>query len=85
MGPSAENSVVDLQCRVHGVKGLRVVDASIMPEQISGHPTAPIIAIAEKMSDVIRGVTSSNANATQSKPLRQEAPITSEHQQASKL
>lgn len=79
LGPNPEDSVVDLQCRVHGVKKLRVVDASIMPEQISGHPTAPIIAIAEKMSDVIRGVTSSNADATAAKPLRQEAPITSNH------
>ena len=54
MGPSDENSVVDLECRVHGVDRLRVVDASIFPEQVSGHPTAPIGAIAYKMSEAIQ-------------------------------
>ncbi|KAG6034616.1 hypothetical protein E4U41_006478 [Claviceps citrina] len=54
MGPSSSNSVVDLDCRVHGVAGLRVVDASIFPEQISGHPTAPIAAIAKRASQLIR-------------------------------
>ncbi|KAG5982857.1 hypothetical protein E4U55_001264 [Claviceps digitariae] len=54
MGPSPSNSVVDLACRVHGVAGLRVVDASIFPEQISGHPTAPIAAIAKRTSQLIR-------------------------------
>ncbi|KAM0669465.1 hypothetical protein ACQRIU_003027 [Beauveria bassiana] len=56
MGPEedASNSVVDLDCRVHGVGRLRVVDASVFPEQISGHPTAVIGAIAYKMSDVIK-------------------------------
>jgi choline dehydrogenase len=54
MGPDSNSSAVDLDCRVHGVRGLRVVDASIFPEQISGHPTAPIIAIAEKMAETIR-------------------------------
>lgn len=54
MGPDADSSVVDLDCRVHGVGRLRVVDASVFPEQISGHPTAVIGAIAYKMSDVIK-------------------------------
>lgn len=54
MGPSPSDSVVDLDCRVHGVNGLRVVDASIFPEQISGHPTAPIAAIAHKASEMIK-------------------------------
>lgn len=54
MGPSPSSSVVDLECRVHGVHGLRVVDASIFPEQISGHPTAPIAAIAHRASQLIR-------------------------------
>lgn len=56
MGPDKNKSVVDLQCKVHGTKGLRVIDASIFPEQVSGHPTAPIIAIAEKAAEQIRGV-----------------------------
>lgn len=54
MGPNPATSVVDLQCKVHGVKGLRVMDASVFPEQISGHPTAPIGALANKLSDMIK-------------------------------
>lgn len=55
MGPAeAGNSVVGLDGRVHGVGRLRVVDASIFPEQISGHPTAAIGAIAYKMSDIVK-------------------------------
>ncbi|KAJ5622590.1 hypothetical protein N7528_005822 [Penicillium herquei] len=54
MGPNPSSSVVDLQCKVHGVKGLRVMDASVFPEQISGHPTAPIGAMAFKLSQMIK-------------------------------
>jgi choline dehydrogenase len=54
MGPSPSTSVVDPECQVHGVKSLRVMDASVFPEQISGHPTAPIAAMAAKLSDMIK-------------------------------
>jgi choline dehydrogenase len=55
MGSSPKESVVDAECRVHGVDRLRVVDASVMPSIVSGNTNAPTIMIAEKMSDVIRG------------------------------
>ena len=46
-------AVVDSQLKVHGIKGLRVVDASIMPEITSGNTNAPTIAIAEKISSLL--------------------------------
>lgn len=54
MGTSPSTSVVNLQCQVHGINRLRVVDASVFPEQLSGHPTAPIGAMASKISDIIK-------------------------------
>lgn len=53
MAPEAQGGVVDDQLRVHGVAGLRVIDASIMPNIVSGNTNAATMMIAEKASELV--------------------------------
>ena len=56
MGPADDpQAVTDAKGRIHGIEGLRVVDASIMPRIVNGNLNAPTIMLAEKISDAIRG------------------------------
>ncbi|XP_030762840.1 glucose dehydrogenase [FAD, quinone]-like [Sitophilus oryzae] len=54
MGPDPKTSVVNAHLQVHGMKKLRVVDSSVMPELNSGHTTAPVLMLAEKASNIIK-------------------------------
>lgn len=61
VGTCAMGSVVDGDLRVLGAEGLRVVDASVLPDVPRGNTNAPTIAVAEKAADMIRGVAPATA------------------------
>jgi choline dehydrogenase-like flavoprotein len=49
------SAVVDPDLRIHGLDGLRVIDASVMPDLVGGMINAPVIMIAERGADLVRG------------------------------
>ncbi len=53
MGPDPATSVVDARLRVHGIRGLRVIDASIFPTITSGNTNAPTVMVAEKGAAIV--------------------------------
>ena len=64
MGPETDPStVVSDELKVHGIQGLRVVDASVMPSMLSANLNAGTMMIAEKASDMIRGIVAPEPGA----------------------
>jgi choline dehydrogenase-like flavoprotein len=64
MSDTEDGAVVDSELRVHGLQGLRVVDASIMPVITGGNTNAPTMMIAERAADLIRGRVGALTGAT---------------------
>ena len=54
MGPAGDN-VVDAELRVHGLRSLRVADASIFPRLVGANTNAAVVAVAEKAADLMLG------------------------------
>jgi choline dehydrogenase len=62
MGEGAD-AVVDSELRVHGIEGLRVADASIMPTLIGGNTNAPTMAIAERAAALLNSTSAAHPAA----------------------
>ncbi len=60
MAKEEEAGVVDNRCRVYGIAGLRVIDASVIPHLLSAQPNATVTAIAERMAALILEEKQSN-------------------------
>ncbi|MDR3453395.1 MAG: GMC family oxidoreductase N-terminal domain-containing protein [Rhodoferax sp.] len=76
MGPAHDAmAVVDAQLRVHGIEGLRVADASVMPNIIGGNTSAPATMIGERAADFILGRHSLPASASASAPANAPVPL----------
>ncbi|KAF8582835.1 GMC oxidoreductase [Ramaria rubella] len=58
IGRSPTDSVVNHELRVHGVSNLRIIDASVFPAPFPGHPCATIIALGEKVADMLKATPS---------------------------
>jgi choline dehydrogenase len=65
VGTCAIGSVLDADLRVQGLEGLRVVDASVMPTVPRGNTNAPVIAIAERAADLLKGAAPLRAGAAE--------------------
>jgi choline dehydrogenase len=63
VGTCAMGSVVDTELRVEGLEGIRVVDCSVMPKVPRGNTNAPVIALAERAADLIKGEAPLRAEA----------------------
>ena len=59
MVPRELGGVVDSKVKVYGTKNVRIVDASIIPSQLTGHTTAPLYGVAEKAAELIKTAWSS--------------------------
>jgi choline dehydrogenase len=70
-------AVVDPALRVHGIAGLRVADASVMPQLNRGHPNAPVVMIGERAADLLRGAVATECRGMAGTDPREAGPAAS--------